>query len=461
LWIIKFAAVDLFGLEVSGDWMVLSAAILSAAAMIGGIGRNRKKVAIGVHNAEPVQPPFTYKAVDPDSYQFVPLGKVESMTLSDILLSHEKGMAYASLLADATLYPLIVDANDNVLSFPPIINGILTEVTPFTTDLFIDVTGTDEQAVHHALAIVVTALAERGGLIYSTKIIEEDKTILSPDLSIKTRELSVDMVNTILGLQLSSDEVSSYLRKMGYETKKNDELTLSVFIPPWRADILHMIDLIEDVAVGYGYDTIESELPSSFHFGIPLSHNESFQNLRLVLIGLGFNEVTTFTLSNEQAEFEHIGKPVTTHVQIKNPIGEEYTCLRVGLISSLLQLLADNKHHSLPQKIFELGIIVDNEYTNSYHLAGLKSSATAHFTECKSIVEALFRDMGLMYDIKEYHHPGFIEGRCAQITIDQKHLGFFGELHPRTITNFTLEHPVIAFEFDVETIVEKMHNGKN
>lgn len=426
-----------------------------------GIGRNRKKVAIGVHNAEPVQPPFTYKAVDPDAYQFVPLGKVESMTLSDILLSHEKGMAYASLLASASKYPLIVDANDNVLSFPPIINGILTEVTPFTTDLFIDVTGTDEQAIHHALAIVVTALAERGGLIQSTKIIQEDKTIRSPDLSINTQEVSVNKVNTILGLHLSNDEVSLYLRKMGYETKQKDENTLSVFIPAWRADILHMIDLIEDVAVGYGYDTIESELPSSFHFGAPLSHTESFQNLRLVLIGLGFNEVTTFTLSNDQAEFEFMGKPVTNHVQIKNPIGEEYTCLRVELIPSLLHLLADNKHHSLPQKIFELGIIVDHDYKNSYHLAGLKSSATAHFTECKSIVEALFRDIGLMYNITEYHHPGFIKGRCAQITIDQKHIGFFGELHPRTITNFSLEHPVIAFEFHADTLVKMMHGKKN
>jgi phenylalanyl-tRNA synthetase beta chain len=420
-----------------------------------GLGRNRKKVAIGVHNVEPVQSPFIYKAVDPDSYQFVPLGKVESMTLSDILTSHEKGKAYASLLADVNTYPLIVDKNDNVLSFPPIINGILTEVTPFTTELFIDVTGTDEQAIHHALSIVVTALAERGGMIYSTKIIDKDKTIISPDLAKKTKELSVDIVNKILGLHLSIDEVGLYLAKMGYDANKKDEKTLSVDIPPWRADILHMIDLVEDVAVGYGYDAIEPDLPSSFSFGKPLPYKESFQNLRLILIGLGFNEVTTFTLSNEQAEFEYMKRPITDHVEIQNPITEEYTCLRVGLIPSLLHMLADNKHHSLPQQIFELGIVVDNEHNNSYHLAGLKSSATANFTECKSIVEAIFRDIGIMYDIQEYDHPGFVKGRCAQLTADQEHLGFFGELHPKTITNFSLEHPVIAFELHADRIIKK------
>lgn len=422
-----------------------------------GLGRNRKKVAIGVHNAQPVQSPFIYKAVDPDSYQFVPLGKVESMTLSDILTSHEKGMAYASLLADVNTYPLIVDKNDNVLSFPPIINGILTEVTPFTTDLFIDVTGTDEQAIHHALSIVVTALAERGGMIHSTKIIDEDKTIISPDLTVKKRDLSVDMVNKILGLHLSIDEVCLYLAKMGYDTNKKDENTLSVHIPPWRADVLHMIDLVEDVAVGYGYDAIEPDLPSSFSFGKPLPYKESFQNLRLILIGLGFNEVTTFTLSNEQAEFEYMKRPITDHVKIQNPITEEYTCLRVGLIPSLLHMLADNKHHSLPQQIFEVGIVVDNEHNNSYHLAGLKSSATAHFTECKSIVEAIFRDIGIMYDIQEYDHPGFVKGRCAQMTMDKEHLGFFGELHPKTITNFSLEHPVIAFELHADRLIKKIN----
>jgi phenylalanyl-tRNA synthetase beta chain len=420
-----------------------------------GIGRNRKKVAIGVHNAEPVKPPFTYKAVDPDAYQFVPLAKVESMTLSEILSSHEKGISYASLLEDADKYPLIVDANDNVLSFPPIINGILTEVTPFTTDLFIDVTGSDEQAIHHALAIVVTALAERGGTIYSTKIVDGDQTIISPNLHEEKRNLSINRVNAVLGLDLSDEEIISYLAKMGYDAAKKDDQTLMVSIPSWRADIIHEIDLIEDVAVGYGYDNIDYEIPSSFSFGQPLNHKETAQNVRMVLIGLGFNEVTTFTLSNERDEFEKLGLEETDHVKIQNPIGEDYTCLRVGLLPSLLHMLADNKHHSLPQQIFELGIVSNEEYKNQYHLGGLKSSAHANFTECKSIVEAIFRDLSIKYDIQEYDHPAFINGRCAQVTSDEKFLGFFGELHPRTITNFSLEHPVIAFEFEANTMLKK------
>ena len=424
-----------------------------------GIGRNRKKVAIGVHNAEPIQPPFTYKAVKPNAYQFVPLGKVESMTLSKILTSHDKGKTYASLLEGCEKYPLIVDDNDNVLSFPPIINGILTEVTPFTTDLFIDVTGNDLQAIHHALSIVVTALAERGGNIYSTQIIDGDESIVSPDLSLKKRFLSVKSVTDVLGLNLSSEDIIIYLGKMGYDSEIIDDQQIRVFIPSWRADILHEIDLVEDVAVGYGYDNIKKDLPHSFSFGQPLVHKEHIQKLRTILIGLGFTEVTTFPLSNEHDEFEKIGKPINQHVEIQNPIGEDYTCLRIGLIPSLLRMLSDNKHHPLPQQIFELGIVTKNSFENTYYLSGLKSSASANFTDCKSIVEAILRDSGISYDIKEFIHPAFVEGRCAELRSgNDKHLGYFGELHPKTISAFSLEHPVIAFEFQAEALFDHIMN---
>lgn len=149
-----------------------------------GIGRNRKKVAIGVHNFEPIKPPFTYKAVDPDSVEFVPLNKTDSMTLNEILERHEKGIDYAYILKDFDKHPLIVDANNNVLSYPPIINGTLTEVTPFTTDLFIDVTGTDKKTINYALNIIVTALAERGGQIFTTTVNDEGKKFVVPDLTL-------------------------------------------------------------------------------------------------------------------------------------------------------------------------------------------------------------------------------------------------------------------------------------
>jgi phenylalanyl-tRNA synthetase beta chain len=419
----------------------------------GGIGRNRKKVAIGVHNFEPVEPPFTYKAVDPDSVEFVPLNKVESMTLTEILERHEKGVDYAHILEDFEKHPLIVDKNNNVLSYPPIINGSLTEVTPFTTDLFIDVTGTDRKAVNHVINIVATSLAERGGQIYKTKVIDGEKSYITPDLSPKKRKIDVDYVNKILGTKLTGKDISSCLKKMGYNASV-DKSKVDIEIPSWRADILHEIDLVEDVAIGYGFDKFEIDLPSELTFGKTLASYNLYRSLRNIMIGLGFNEVTTFTISNEQDEFFKMSIEPDDRVRIENPIGEDYTCLRVGLIPSLLKILNENRHHPLPQQIFELGIVVNKSFKNQYNIAFVKIDAKANFTECKSLVDAIMRDSGTGFNINNKNHPGFVDGRCASIDIGGKQIGIFGEFHPKTISNFLLEYPIIAFEAKADMLYQ-------
>jgi phenylalanyl-tRNA synthetase beta chain len=418
----------------------------------GGIGRNRKKVAIGVHNFEPIEPPFTYKAVNPDSVQFVPLNKVESMTMSEILQKHEKGIDYAFILEGFDKHPLIVDKYNNVLSYPPIINGALTEITPFTTDLFIDVTGTDRKAINYVLNIITTSLAERGGQIYSTTIKEGNQTCITPNLTPTKRKLSIDYINKILGTKLNEKDVIFCLMRTGYNADKSNKNELDVEIPAWRADILHNIDVVEDVAVGYGYDNFQIDLPKDLTFGRELLNHSFYDALRNIMIGLGFNEVTTFTISNEIDEFNRMILEVGERVQIENPIGEEFSCLRIGLIPSLLKILNENRHHPLPQQIFELGIIADKNFKNQHCLAFVKIDAKANFTECKSFADAIMRDSGIKYFIRDKNHPAFIKGRCASIVFNEKEIGFFGELHPKTISNFKLEYPIIAFEIQVESL---------
>jgi len=417
-----------------------------------GLGRNRRKVAIGVHNFEPVTPPFTYKAVDPDSVDFIPLAKDDYMTLSEILEKHEKGIDYAHLLKDFDKYPLIVDAYNNVLSFPPIINGSLTEVTPYTKEIFIDVTGTDRRAINHALNIVVTALSERGGQIFSTTVLEEGQTFTVPNLQPVKKSLSIGYVNKILGTNLGIKEIIDCLSKMGYDSVQIDENNIDVDIPAWRADILHEVDLIEDVAVGYGFDKFETDFPKALTFGKALDHHRLLDSLRNIMIGLGFNEITTFTISNPKDEFTNMGLNIGKMVEIENPIGEEYSSLRTSLLPSLLKLLRENRHHQLPQQIFEVGIVVDGQAKNRYNLAGMKIDAKANFTGCKSIVEAVLRDIRIDYNIKEKNNPAFVSGRCASIIKKDKEIGFFGEIHPKTILLFDLEHPIIAFELLIDTL---------
>jgi len=215
---------------------------------------------------------------------------------------------------------------------------------------------------------------------------------------------------------------------------------------------LHDIDLVEDVSVGYGYDKFKIDFPEDLTFGKYLPNRSFYDALRNIMIGLGFNEVTTFTISNEQDEFKKMGLKVGDRVQIENPIGEEYSCLRVGLIPSLLKILNQNKHHPLPQQIFELGIIADESFKNQHYLAFVKIDAKANFTECKSLVEAFMRDSGTKYNIKDHDHPAFVKGRCASVVTKNKEIGFFGEIHPKTISEFDLEYPIIAFEIQADAL---------
>jgi phenylalanyl-tRNA synthetase beta chain len=418
-----------------------------------GLGRNRRKVAIGVHNAEPVTPPFVYKAVDPDAVSFVPLAKNDSMTLREILRKHEKGIDYASLLDGFDRYPLIVDAHNNVLSFPPIINGSLTEVTPYTKDIFIDVTGTDRKAINYALNIVTTALAERGGKIYQTIIHDEGKKRISPDFTPRQHIVSTGSVNRVLGTKLQEKDIITCLKKMGHNAVDNGKGTIQVEVAAWRSDILHEVDLIEDVAVGYGFDQFETDFPKALTFGKALPEYYLIEGVRTLLIGLGFNEVTTFVISNQKDEFQRMGLQEHAMVEIENPIGEEYSGLRVSLLPSLLKLLRANRHHPLPQQIFEVGLVVDEHAKNRYHLAALKIDAKANFTECKSLVENVVRESGTKPIIVEKNHGAFIEGRCAGVMKKDAELCVFGELHPKTIQAFDLEHPIIAFELALDHLM--------
>jgi phenylalanyl-tRNA synthetase beta chain len=115
-------------------------------ALHWAVGRGRGKMAIGVHDLDAVTPPFRYLAAEP-SRSFVPLDFDRPMTMQEILDEHPKGRDYAHLVRDFPRYPLIVDAEDRVLSFPPIINGELTRVTSDTRNILLDTTGTDHRAV--------------------------------------------------------------------------------------------------------------------------------------------------------------------------------------------------------------------------------------------------------------------------------------------------------------------------
>ena len=413
------------------------------------IGKDRKKMAIGLHNFDAVTPPFTYRAVKPDEISFVPLGETVEMNLDEILQKHDKGIKYAHLVEKFDKYPVIIDSNKHVLSFPPIINGELTAVDLFTENLFVDVTGTDVNAVNSALNIITTAIAERGGKLEMVKVTGNEARN-TPDLGPSHVKVDLDYASKILGFDIKKHAADA-LEKMGFDARVKGKV-IEVDIPAWRVDILHPIDIVEDMAIGYGYDKISPELPKSMTFGESLSSNKIHETM----IGLGFNEVLTISLSNEEEQFEKMNLKPREVVSIENPISSKHSCIRVSLLPSLMEILSKNRHNELPQMIYEVGEIVeiiDGVPLNKTMVSGVKIDAKTGFTECKSIVEALLRNMGIKADIEEKKSGAFIDGRCASLLKDEKPIGYFGEVHPSVISNFELEYPVIAFEIYADELL--------
>ena len=428
------------------------------------LGRDRKKVAIGIHNIDVVKPPFKYRAAEPDKYSFVALETTEKMNLKEILEDHKKGKKYAHLLDKHDKYPLITDSKDNILSMPPVINGELTKLSEKTRNVLIDVTGTDERAVNFALNIIACSFAESGGKIKTMDIIYEDRTVETPDLTPKKMSIKLENACKILGVELSAEDVVNMLHKvrLGAEVINKDKI--AVLVPAYRIDILHEVDIIENIAIGYCIRKIGPELPEVATVAYPDSEKSFVNRVREIMIGMGFYEVMSLMLTSENQHYNNMRLDQDEHIMVAQPISQDRTMIRKSLMNGLMEFLEDNKHEELPQKIFEVGDVayldLGTETSTKIvkKLAAAVTHSNANFTEIKSITNSFISNIGLKIKLESINHPSFIKGRCAafkgfyedidgNIDIRKGSVeGFFGELDPEVITYFELEYPVVAFE---------------
>jgi phenylalanyl-tRNA synthetase beta chain len=413
------------------------------------LGRDRKKVSVGIHDISMVKLPFRYVAADPQ-FSFVPLDFEVPMTMQEILERHPKGIKYAHLLDGFGKYPLILDADNQVLSFPPIINGARTRVNYDSCDLFVEVTGLDKN-VYTALNIVVTALAERGGTIEKVTINNsiEDMTV-TPDLTPEQWDLDVEEVESLIGIKLTPREVIDQLHRMRFGASV-EQGRITVFSPAYRSDILHTWDLIEDIAIGYGYDNITPTIPETATVG--KQHPISIKNAQIIqiMVGLGYYQVMPFTLTSERIHYynmlrsPHRKERITI---IQHPISEDQTMVRSTILPNLMEILSLNQHRELPQHIFEVGdVVIDG--TTVQHLAGVSIHPAANYTEVRAVVDAIIRERGMTYTIAKTDDPAFLEGRRAAIDSNGIQTGILGEIHPDVISNFGLQQPTVGFELVV------------
>ena len=416
-------------------------------------GKRREKIAVGIYSLKKIKFPVYYKATDPESIKFIPLEFKKEMTQQEILEEHPKGREYKHLLKDFKKYPILIDSNKEVLSFPPIINSNFTgKVEENDSELFIEATGLDQESLNLALNIFAQALYDRGFNIYSCTTNYKDKKITIPDLNKKTINLNPKNIEKLLGLKLKDNEVKNLLEKAQFEYSNN-----KVTIPPYRGDIMHEVDIIEDIGIMYGYNKINPLELTSYTTGGTTPKVNFINKIRDLIIGFGFQEILSQLLTNNENLYKKMNLKDFGTIEIEDYVSESYSSVRSWLLPSLLEFLSKNQHVEFPHNIFEEGLVTikkDNEIKDIHRLALVSSHEKANFTDMKSILESLISSLGLKYEIEETTHSSFIEGRVARILIYGKKLAYIGEIHPQVLVNWGLEMPVTALEINLDILFE-------
>ena len=419
-----------------------------------GIGRRRKKSSIGLHDLDKIEFPIKYTTVS-KNHKFIPLDSSQQSSISEILEKTDVGKQYGSILNNSAKVPIILDAKENTISFPPIINSAHTTVTSKTSNLLVEVTAIDKIAAEDSLAVVATTLQSAGFELYSVKISGANNS--SPLLKPRKMILNSELVNNILGLNLSTTMIANCIKKSRIDAiaMKNK---ISCIIPRYRFDIFGPMDLVEEVALGYGIENLRPSLPPSISVGGKNDITKSIDSLSLLMIGLGFTEVVNSSLVNNKIQNELTNRGNLDVIQVIESKSQEHNILRDVIMPGILENLSKNIHEQYPQKLFETGIVFSkgNPIQEDVHLAGISAHKDANFSEIKSILQSSLKiGFNIESETKTSSNPPFAEGKNAYILVDNKIVGILGEIDSKVLGNFKVreEIKVVGFEIKLSGLI--------
>ena len=418
------------------------------------IGRKRKKAAIGIYPMEKIKLPIKFEARKPDNIKFIPLESNREMNGRQILSQHPTGREYGFLLENFDTYPIFTDANNEVLSMPPIINSHKTgKISNETKEVFIECSGFDFNTLKKILNIIVYSLVEMGGKVYSMNLKYGNKIIATPDLAPESMKINIENVNKLLGLQLKEQEIKKLLEKMGYEYKNK-----SVLIPAYRVDVLHEVDLIEDIAIAYGYENFIPEIPQISTIGEQDKKEVIKKKIADVLIGLGLLETSSYHLTTIEDQIKKTGLNIFNPIEVSDS-KTEYNILRQDLSHYMLKILSENVDVEYPQEIFQIGKIFENKENKieeKEHLAFVLTPG--NFTKAKQVLDYLSRMLNIKLETINAKEPSdyFIYGRVADIKLNNMVIGKIGEVNPQILNNFKIKMPVTLLEINIEDILKEL-----
>ncbi|KAM7518057.1 hypothetical protein LguiB_017019 [Lonicera macranthoides] len=442
------------------------------------ICRRRTLVAIGTHDLDTIEGPFTYEALPPSDINFVPLKQVKSFRADELMEFYKSDLKlkkFLHIIEDSPVFPVLYDHNRVVLSLPPVINGAHSAITLKTKNVFIECTATDLTKAKIVLNTMVTMFSVYCESKFEVEPVEvtysDGKSYVYPDLSPYHMEVPLSYINSIVGVSLEANSVTGLLNKMQLDAQQSESgdkhCNFTVSVPPTRSDILHACDVAEDVAIAYGFNEIPKRKPASLK---PLPLNQLSDLIRMEVAMNGYTEVLTWILCSYKENFSMLNRKddKSTAVIIGNPRSADFEVVRTSLMPGILKTVGHNKDHPKPIKIFEVGDITlldeskDVGARNLRQLAALYCGATSGFELIHGLMDRIMEVTGTPfvqpgdntgYYIKCSEEPEFLPGRQATIIYKGKQIGTFGIVHPEVMENFGITDPCSFLEVNIENFL--------
>jgi len=413
-----------------------------------GIGRKRKKSSIGIHDLDKISFPLTY-ATASKNHKFIPLNSEKELSISEIIADTETGKDYGHLLGQSSQVPIIIDSNKKTVSFPPIINAGITTVTTKTKNLFVEVTGINKADAEDMLSVVATILQSAGFNLESVQI----SGAKNSSAKLQERKISVDssLINQTLGLELNTSKIISSLKKSRLNAILKGKKIICT-IPAYRFDIFGPMDLVEEVALGYGIQNFEPTVSPSQTIGQTNPVSLKLKSLNQTMIGLGFLEALNSSLSSKRVLYDMTNRDSKNIISVLDSKSQEHTILRDSILPGLIENLSRNIHESYPQKMFETGNVfnLDNPISEKINLAVISAHRDANFTEIKSVLQTLLKiGFGISTQTKTVTNPSFKDGHCASIIFNGNIIGIIGEIDSTIVENYKIRVPVVGFEISL------------
>ena len=419
-----------------------------------GIGRKRKKSSIGIHDLDKISFPLIYTTTN-KNHKFIPLNSEKELTISKIITDTETGEDYGHLLGQSSQVPVIIDANQKTVSFPPIINAAITTVTPKTKNLFVEVTGINKEDAEDMLSVVATILQSAGFTLEHIQISGAKNS--SPKLQEKKMSVDVSLINQTLGLNLNTSKIISSLKKSRLNALSKGKNIICT-IPAYRFDIFGPMDLVEEVALGYGIQNFEPTISPSQTLGQINPISFQLKSLNQTMIGLGFLEALNSSLSSKRVLYDMTNRDSKNIISVLDSKSQEHTILRDSILPGLIENLSRNIHESYPQKMFETGGIfnLDNPISEKTNLSAISAHKDANFTEIKSVLQTVLKiGFGIEIQTKTAVNSSFEDGHCANIIFNGNIIGIIGEINSKIIDNYKIRVPVVGFEISLSDSILK------